>query len=142
MDRSRAVDAGALESKMNELVVIESPYAGRSSLPWPLSIIGRWWNRVQNVRYARALMRDSLMRGEIPIASHLLYTQPGILRDWIPEERSLGINAGFAWGRHAVKRIIGLNRGWSSGMRLGVDSAKNLGQKIEYRRLPGWGGES
>jgi hypothetical protein len=38
-----------------------------------------------------------LLRGESPIASHLLYTQPGILKDDVPEERPLGIEAGLAW---------------------------------------------
>ena len=28
------------------------------------------------MEYARACLRDSLLRGEAPIASHLLYTQP------------------------------------------------------------------
>ena len=43
-------------------VIFESPYAG---------------NVEENVAYARAAVRDSLLRGELPIASHLLYTQPG-----------------------------------------------------------------
>lgn len=42
-------------------------------------------------------MRDCLERGEARIASHLRYAQPGILRDGVPEERRLGIEAGFAW---------------------------------------------
>ena len=41
----------------------------------------------RNVRYARACVRDSLLRGEAPIASHLLYTQPGVLRDNVAGER-------------------------------------------------------
>jgi hypothetical protein len=38
-------------------VILESPYAGDVEA---------------NVAYARAAVRDSLMRGEAPIASHLL----------------------------------------------------------------------
>ena len=53
-------------------VILESPYAGSVE---------------ENVAYARAAVRDSLLRGESPIASHLLYTQPGILRDGVPDER-------------------------------------------------------
>lgn len=48
--------------------------------------------------YAREALRDSLLRGEAPIASHLLYTQKGVLDDRIREERGLGIAAGLAWG--------------------------------------------
>lgn len=43
-------------------IILESPYAG--------DVEG-------NLTYARRAMHDSLMRGEHPIASHLLYTQPG-----------------------------------------------------------------
>ena len=64
-------------------VILESPYAGDVE---------------RNVAYARACLRDSLLRGEAPIASHLLYTQPGVLDDQIPEERQMGIDAGLAWG--------------------------------------------
>jgi len=34
-----------------------------------------------NTETARRCVRNSLMRGEAPIASHLLYTQPGILHE-------------------------------------------------------------
>jgi len=64
-------------------VVLESPYAG--------NFIQRWLNR----RYARRCMRDCLRRGESPFASHLLYTQPGVLRDTVALERRLGIEAGW-----------------------------------------------
>jgi hypothetical protein len=54
------------------LVILESPFAGDIDL---------------NVAYARACVAHRLSLGEAPIASHLLYTQPGILRDDVPEER-------------------------------------------------------
>ena len=41
-------------------------------------------------------MRDCLLRGEVPFASHLFYTQPGILDDNKPDERVFGIMAGKA----------------------------------------------
>ena len=53
-------------------VILESPYSGDIN---------------RNIQYARMCVRDSLMRGEAPIASHLLYTQEEILNDNIPEER-------------------------------------------------------
>lgn len=83
------------------LVIIESPYAGDIEA---------------NVAYARSAMRDSILRGEHPIASHLLYTQPGILRDEIPEERQRGIDAGLAWRAVADKAVFYIDRGWSGGM--------------------------
>lgn len=86
---------------MSRLVIVESPYAGDIEA---------------NVAYARAAMRDSLQRGEHPVASHLLYTQPGILDDSIPEERQRGIDAGLAWRKVADKAVFYVDRGWSSGM--------------------------
>jgi hypothetical protein len=82
-------------------VIIESPYAGEIEA---------------NVAYARAAMRDSLNRGEAPIASHLLYTQPGILRDENTEERQWGIDAGLAWREAADLIAFYVDRGWSTGM--------------------------
>lgn len=82
-------------------VVIESPYAGDVEA---------------NTAYARACMADSLARGEAPIASHLLYTQPGILDDAVPEERARGIAAGLTWARHAELAVFYVDRGYSSGM--------------------------
>ena len=72
-------------------VILESPYAGDIE---------------RNVKYARMAVRDSLSKGEAPIASHLLYTQEGILKDEIPEERQWGIDAGLAWKEVAVKHVF------------------------------------
>lgn len=87
-------------------VIIESPYAGDIE---------------RNVRYARACMADSLRRGEAPFASHLLYTQPGILRDEVLGERDLGIAAGFAWGDVAelvaIYDDLGISKGMGEGHR-------------------------
>ncbi len=101
-------------------VIIESPYAG--------DVEG-------NLTYLRACLRDSLLRGEAPIASHGLYTQPGVLDDTVPEERALGMNAGFAWRCRAAKTVVYTDRGISGGMRLGIEVAHDLGHPIEYREL-------
>lgn len=102
-------------------VILESPYAG--------DVEG-------NVKYARACIRDSLLRGEAPIASHLLYTQPGILSDSDPLERAHGINAGHAWlyaGLHAV--VVYTDRGISDGMQTGINAATFHGVAVERRSL-------
>lgn len=105
------------------LVLIESPYAG---------------NVEKNIRYARACMRDSLLRGEYPFVMHLLYTQNGILDDDIPSERNLGIEAGLAWGKQASKTVIYTNLGITPGMEQGIQRAKEEGRDIEYRQLDSW----
>ncbi|MBU6142293.1 hypothetical protein KGO95_04280 [Patescibacteria group bacterium] len=89
----------------------------------------------QNVAYARMCMRDSMLRGEKPIASHLLYTQPGILNDDIPEERKLGIEAGLSWGVAAAATVVYADRGISEGMQKGIDRAKKEGRPVEIRRI-------
>lgn len=83
------------------LVILESPYAGDID---------------RNVAFARACLRDCLQRGEAPIASHLLFTQEGVLRDDVPGERRLGIDAGLEWYRAAEAAVFYLNLGESSGM--------------------------
>lgn len=115
---------------MRPLIVIESPYAGQSKI-WPVAFVQRWLNR----RYARACMRDSILRGEAPIASHLLYTQPGILRDHIPAERAAGIEIGLQWGRLAIETAVYTDRGISRGMKMGVERALQEGRKVSHRIL-------
>ncbi|MEY9098870.1 hypothetical protein ABIA24_001779 [Sinorhizobium fredii] len=104
------------------LVILESPYAG---------------NVEANIAYARACVRDSLQRGEAPIASHLLYTQPGILDDDVSEERALGISAGLAWGAVAQATVVYMDRGTSRGMEHGIARAIAEGRPVEYRSLCG-----
>ncbi len=102
------------------LVIVESPYAGDIE---------------RNVKYARACLHDCLSRGEAPFASHLLYTQPGVLDDNVPEERKRGIEAGLAWGEKAGKTVVYIDYGITKGMEMGIERAKNAGRPVEYRRL-------
>lgn len=110
---------------MKPIVIIESPYAGE---------VGR------NERYARACMRDSLLRGEAPYASHLLYTQPGVLRDDVPEERELGIESGFEFRRVAEVIAVYTDLGISPGMQRAINKSKTsaVGPRLEMRSLPDW----
>jgi len=102
------------------LVIIESPYAGDVEA---------------NVVYARRCVRDSLLRGEAPIASHLLYPQPGILDDDIPSERQHGIDAGLAWRAVAQASVVYIDRGISKGMEYGISAARAAGLPVEYREI-------
>lgn len=103
-----------------KLVILESPYAGDVEA---------------NVEYARRCVADSLRRGEAPIASHLLYTQPGILDDNDPEQRRLGIEAGLAWLPVAHLSAVYTDRGISPGMKYGMDLARRYGVPVELRSL-------
>ena len=104
-------------------VIVESPFAGDVE---------------RNVAYARACVADSLRRGEAPFASHLLYTQPGILDDEVLAERSQGIAAGFAWRDVAQLTAVYVDLGITAGMYEGVDDAHERGIRVEVRYLPVW----
>ena len=130
-------------------VIIDSPFAGGwcEACDWKgRSISGvtcpvcRGYSSLEtrNIAYARAAMRDCLLRGEAPYASHLLYTQANVLDDNVPKEREHGIQAGFAWRSAADATIVYTDLGISKGMRYGIEHAEKLGTPIEYRTLEGW----
>lgn len=104
------------------LVVLESPFGGSVRA---------------NQVFARACVKDCLVRGESVIASHLLYTQPGLLDDNIESQRSLGMLAGWVWKEVADATVVYLDRGISSGMAKGIQYARERGLPIEWRRLDG-----
>jgi hypothetical protein len=114
---------------MAKLVVIESPYRGNGYSLLEL-----------NIRYARACMRDSMLRGEAPYASHLLYTQDGILDDRKPEERKTGMRAGWDWADKAVlsAAYIDLIDDWQyfPGVAQGIVRARHANRPVEFRNLP------
>ena len=101
-------------------VVLESPFGG---------------NIEENLKYLRKCMADCIKRGEAPFASHGLYTQPGVLDDDIPEERQLGIQAGFEIGKRLEKTVVYIDKGISRGMRQGIEEAKKCNRPVEYRGL-------
>lgn len=105
-------------------VVIESPFSpsnGRSV--------------EENINYARRCMRDSILRNEAPIASHLLYTQEGILDDNIEEERMKGIHCGFEWNKEADLVAVYVDNGITKGMKYGIQNAEKEGKKVIYRSI-------
>lgn len=107
------------------LVIVETPFKGKNPE-----------EQQRNIDYARACAHDCLVNhGEAPFLSHLLYTQPGILNDEIPEERQLGIDAGLAWGVFAEATVVYTDLGISEGMEYGIRNAENAGRPIEYRKL-------
>lgn len=104
-----------------KLVIVESPFAGEIA---------------RNKLYARFAMHDCLVNhGESPYASHLLYTQDHVLRDEIPEERKLGIEAGFAWRATADYSVFYTDLGVSGGMQLGMEDLTKKGKEFKVRSL-------
>jgi hypothetical protein len=107
-------------------VVLESPYSAKSE-----------WELRRNVEYLRLCLRDSLMRGEAPFASHGIYTLPGVLDDDIPSERLRGILAGFEWRSSAEATVVYQDFGVTPGMQYGIDHAHELSHVVERRNLYG-----
>lgn len=101
-------------------VIIESPFG--ADTPEQLE---------RNLIYAKACGLDSLRRGEAPFASHLFY--PQILFDSEPEERELGITAGYAWTEVAQDVIFYTDLGWSNGMRRAWDRLVERNTEIVKR---------
>lgn len=100
-------------------VIVESPYAGGFA----------------NVRYARECVRDCIYRGESPFASHLLYTQKGLLDDQNPEERKRGIDSAAGWLEVADFVAVYMDLGVTSGMVVGIARAVKLGKPLHLRWL-------
>lgn len=111
---------GTREINNMRLVVVESPYRGKTE---------------EHVAYARMAIKDCLQRGESPLASHLLYTQPGILDDGIAEERKLGMEAGRAWIPQAEAMVVYMDHGLSQGMLYAIDRAKYYRIPVEFRYI-------
>lgn len=100
-------------------VIVESPFAGGFA----------------NVKYSRECIRDCLDRGESPFASHLLYTQKGVLNDTVIEERRRGIAAANGWLEVADFVAVYMDLGVTRGMLIGVAKAAKLNKPIRLRWL-------
>lgn len=101
-------------------VIIESPFAG---------------DRERNIAYARAALLDSLKRDEAPFASHLLY--PQALDEDDPYHRMWGIKAGYAWWDMVEVVAFYTDLGWSKGMTVADELARDRGKRVEHRHLGG-----
>lgn len=132
---------------MLTFTIIESPYAAR-----PGSIgLTKAMEVLRHLEYARAAMADCFARGEIPLASHALYTQPGVLADDNSEQRRQGMEAGFT-----LRRVLGVTAhlsdlgetivvqtacyedlGLTPGMQTGLARSVDDGVPVIFRRLGG-----
>jgi hypothetical protein len=115
------------------VVDIESPYGSTDPE-----------ERSRNRRYARALVKWALKQGYVPFASHLIYTQPGVLNDLDEEERKRGILAGKVLMGEVGQRIAvaGLDLGVSNGMKLGLGWHRDNNSDVRRVRLgPDWDSE-
>jgi hypothetical protein len=110
-----------IDKQERKIVIVESPFAG---------------DVADNITYARRCLRDSLLRGEAPFASHLLYTQPNVLDDDVPIERKLGIESGFAF-KHVEGALTAfyIDRKWSDGMKEALVYCKRYKLPYTVRKI-------
>lgn len=118
------------------LAVIESPYSADSIVAF-----------ARNVRYARAAVLDAIQLGYAPLASHLLYTQEGILSEASADERARGIACGHVPYQYTMRldapndgyaRVACLvypDLGITEGMKAGIKEAKTYGCHVYHRTL-------
>ncbi len=109
--------------------IIESPYAAANG-----------HTVAEHEAYARRCVADSLARGEAPLASHMLYTQPGIYDDGDSVERKRGMEAGYAWTMMADLVAVYGDFGVTRGMVAGIDRAIKHGILIVSRHIRRGGG--
>jgi hypothetical protein len=111
-----------MEKVRMKRVIIESPYKGAVPI---------------NEIYGELCMRDCLVNyNESPFASHLLYTRTFVLDDLIPEQRKLGIDAGFCWREVAEQTNFYIDLGITDGMKLGIHDCAKKGKPYKLRKLP------
>lgn len=103
-------------------VIIESPYKNPEK-----RMIER------NIAYARACQRHLILHhGYSALASHLIWTQEGVLDDNDPFERALGIAGMFAWALTAVGVVVAVDFGISDGMEAGIARHRAEGRPILF----------
>ena len=100
-------------------VYIASPYRGDTD---------------RNVAHARKAMAHSLVRGEAPIAPHLLY--PQVLDDSKAGERIVGMVAARELIGGCSVLAVYDDLGVSEGMKSEIEEAHRLGVTVELRRIP------
>ena len=103
-------------------VIVESPF--RATLERTTE---------QHRLYLAHALRDCVMKGESPYASHGLLID--VLDDDDPVERALGIKCGWAWAEKADAVVVYSDLGVSPGMRESIDRYQKMGLPIERRKL-------
>lgn len=88
---------------------------------------------MRNRNYCISCMQDSIFRGEVPFAGHLLYT--AVLNDRDPRARTLGLRLARRFLFVASLVAVYTDYGVSPGMKLGIELAQRYSIPIDYRRI-------
>jgi hypothetical protein len=86
-------------------------------------------------KYAKACIRDSLLRNEAPLSGFLLYKQPDILNHLVYNEKILGRLAELEWSKSCKRMLVYKDLGITKEMQRNIDNAIAIDQIVEYRIL-------
>lgn len=113
------------------LVVVESPWRGLANkrLPDPYA---------KSKHYLRQCLRDCLVRGEIPWASHAVLAWTRALYEEDADQRAEGIQVCKDMiQHHAQKVVLYVDFGITTGMHEALIWARMHGKPTEERRIYG-----
>ena len=99
-------------------VILESPFKGQTEA---------------NLEYAKKAIKDSISRGESPIAFHLLYSE--VLDENNPHDNLLLKKLKESWTALVQKTVVYTDRGVSEGMLEGITDAAARGRGIDFRNI-------
>lgn len=85
------------------------------------------------VRYALRATRDSLNKGEAPLASHLFFSEVLNIRN--PIERDIGLQSQLNWMKACDVVVVYLDFGITPAMQVAINNAILRHRKIEYRTI-------
>lgn len=99
-------------------VILESPFRGDSKT---------------NTEYVKLAIKDSVERGESPIAFHLLYSDVYDINN--PQHNIIVKKLKEAWEAISKKTVVYTDEGVSDGMLDGIASSAARGKEIEFRKI-------
>lgn len=85
-------------------------------------------------RYAKRAVKDSLNRGEAPLASHIFYYE-FFNNNLIQTERDMGFISQVSWIQNADLIVVYIDFGITQAMKAALDVAKLKNKRIEYRTI-------
>lgn len=124
------------------IVIVESPFAPDKEQEAARKCVGEtdesayYWRQDQmaaNGKYLKRACLDCLSRHEVPYASHGFF--PHFLDETNPEQRELGLTAGYAMWTCTNKVVFYVDRGFSPGMQRAFERATAMGYVTEQRFL-------
>ena len=138
-DKAQPVPKDASKAALDESASSQSWRAPIDG-PRPVVYVATPWRvtpggptRTERTAYAESAIRDSLVRGEAPIAPHVMY-RDALVDEW-PDHRKAGMDAGLAILHVCDRLVVYEDYGISEGMHAEIEAAREAGMVIDYRSI-------